>query len=68
MKGGTMADGRDDQRADIERQIQAHRQWLVTNTEGASPLTASQYAKWRAELTALEAKQRRLATEGVPGA
>ena len=58
-----MTDTRDDQRAEIELKIQAHRKWLVTETAGSVSLTTAQYAKWRAELTALQAEQRRVVAQ-----
>jgi hypothetical protein len=55
-----IADTRDEQRAAIDRKIQVHRQWLVTATAGGGTLTSPEYAKCRAELTAIQAEQRRL--------
>jgi hypothetical protein len=57
-----MTSDRDLQRADVARQIAAHRQWLAVATQGAVSFTAPQYAKWRAQLTVLQTEEKRLAS------
>jgi len=57
-----MAEDRDTQRVAIAGKIAAHRQWLAAQTQASGSLSTVQYAQWRAQLTALQAEQKRLAS------